>query len=361
MEHKLILVMGRTAPILTETVWHLCVQEEIPLREVLVLTTEEGKRHIEEVLFKGRVWRTFCEEYGLDIDFGPRRIIVLKDRRGRPLEDIRTPEECEDAGEQIVEFVRQQADIPDTVLHCSVAGGRKTMGTHLSFALQLFGREQDTLSHILVGPPDLERCRTFFYPPQGQASFEVDGRPITQDQIRLDVATIPFVRLRHVLAPSWLDRPYADLVKYTQKELGDISIRLDLTEKKGEVEFRLVGEQPVSVLLCQKKTHREYLEGLQAVYYSAFLLKTQGHDLARERSTLELIQFLYPHLYRGGRRGVKGTQEIDATIKSKMNTRLRDALAHYPPQAVGRVTVKERGGETIALPPERIEICNPPE
>lgn len=360
MEHKLILVMGRTVPILTETVWHLCVKKDTPLREVLVLTTEEGKRHIEEVLFKGRLWRDFCEEYGLYIDFDPRRIIVLKDRDGQPLEDIRTPEECEKAGEQIADFVRRQAEDPQAVLHCSVAGGRKTMGTHLSFALQLFGREQDTLSHILVHPPELERCRTFFYPPREAASFEVDGRPITEE-ISLDVATIPFVHLRHVLKRSWLNRPYAELVKYTQKELGDVSIRLDLEEKKGKVEFRLEDMEPVTVLLCQKKAHCHHLEGLQAAYYSAFLLKTKGHDLARGRSTMELIQLLYPRLYRAGRKAIRGLQEMDPSTRSKTNACLRDALAHYPRQAIERVTVEEKGGETIALPPERIEVCNSPQ
>ena len=49
-------------------------------------------------------------------------------------------------------------------LHVSIAGGRKTMGFYVGYALSLFARDQDRLSHVLV-PPSLESRQDFFYPP----------------------------------------------------------------------------------------------------------------------------------------------------------------------------------------------------
>ncbi|MBF4102237.1 hypothetical protein INT80_01850 [Gallibacterium anatis] len=35
-------------------------------------------------------------------------------------------------------------------MHVSIAGGRKTMGFFAGYALSLYGRAQDSLSHVLV-------------------------------------------------------------------------------------------------------------------------------------------------------------------------------------------------------------------
>ena len=51
----------------------------------------------------------------------------------------------------------------DTQLMVSIAGGRKTMGYYAGYALTLFGRHQDQLSHVLVSE-EFEGNRDFFFP-----------------------------------------------------------------------------------------------------------------------------------------------------------------------------------------------------
>jgi CRISPR-associated protein (TIGR02584 family) len=59
--------------------------------------------------------------------------------------------------------VRELTADPDCAIHASIAGGRKTMGFYLGYALSLFGRPQDRLSHVLVSSP-FESNQNFFYP-----------------------------------------------------------------------------------------------------------------------------------------------------------------------------------------------------
>src|SRR5262249_49174766 len=81
-------------------------------------------------------------------------------------------------------------------LHVSLAGGRKTMGFLLGYALSLFGRRQDRLSHVLVDEP-FERHSDFFYPPREPRVLTTsDGRPINTADARLLLADIPIVPLR---------------------------------------------------------------------------------------------------------------------------------------------------------------------
>jgi Luciferase-like monooxygenase/CRISPR-associated protein NE0113 (Cas_NE0113) len=60
------------------------------------------------------------------------------------------------------------------------------MGFYVGYALSLFGRAQDRLSHVLV-PPSLEPKPAFFYPRPGDEST------------RVYLGEIPFVRLRYGL------------------------------------------------------------------------------------------------------------------------------------------------------------------
>ena len=71
-------------------------------------------------------------------------------KKKKKLSDIRTPEENNLAADMIVNFIRQQCADDKTELHVSIAGGRKSMGFYIGYALSLFGRPQDKLSHVLV-------------------------------------------------------------------------------------------------------------------------------------------------------------------------------------------------------------------
>src|SRR5262249_27495845 len=148
--------------------------------EIRVLTTLGGRDKIMSGVAGGRgrpeesllhpqagQFFNFCRDYQITptaIKFDETSITLLRTPDGRSLADIRTPEENEYAGDQICKIVCELGKDPNVRLHASAAGGRKTMSIYLTAAMQLFGRAQDTLSHVLVNE-EFETHPDFFYIP----------------------------------------------------------------------------------------------------------------------------------------------------------------------------------------------------
>jgi CRISPR-associated protein (TIGR02584 family) len=136
--------------------------------EVHLITTATGRREAELNLLADQKpsgelgwFHRLRADYNLSpIRFDAEHIHVLSDAAGAPLDDIRTPADNERAADFITEIVRQLTGDEHSELHVSIAGGRKTMGYYLGYALSLFGRAQDRLSHVLVSEP-FENNREF--------------------------------------------------------------------------------------------------------------------------------------------------------------------------------------------------------
>ena len=141
----LIAVTGMSPQILTETVYALYTQQNWLPDEIFVLTTQTGYNNIvRNLLGEDGFFTRLCKDYNLpEIQFGERNIHVIHDAGGEKLSDIRTPEENNLAADMIVNFIRQQCADDKTELHVSIAGGRKSMGFYIGYALSLFGRPQD--------------------------------------------------------------------------------------------------------------------------------------------------------------------------------------------------------------------------
>jgi hypothetical protein len=86
----------------------------------------------------------------------------------------------------------------------------------LGFALQLYGRPQDTLLHVLVDEV-FENHVDFFYPSRQPRLIQTrwDGREVDARTARVEVAEIPYIRLRDKLfigqptSPAGFDRVIA--------------------------------------------------------------------------------------------------------------------------------------------------------
>ena len=91
------------------------------------------------------------------------RFIFLHTTEGRLLSDIRNAADNEAIADAITAVVRELTADADCAVHASIAGGRKTMGFYLGYALSLLGRSQDRLSHVLISSP-FESNPEFFYP-----------------------------------------------------------------------------------------------------------------------------------------------------------------------------------------------------
>jgi CRISPR-associated protein (TIGR02584 family) len=106
--------------------------------------------------------------------FDADNIHVIKRPNGELLRDIRTDADNVAFADFITEQVREITADPATILHISIAGGRKTMGFYAGYALSLFGRAQDHLSHVLVSP-SFESLKEFSIRVPTPRSFATAG------------------------------------------------------------------------------------------------------------------------------------------------------------------------------------------
>lgn len=199
----LLSVTGLTPQVVTETLYALIQAESafVPTEVHLITTREGAERARLALLSEDPGWfRRFCKDFRLpEIALDETRIRVLTDGRGEHLDDIRTPEDNQRAADLITETVRELTSDPGTALHVSIAGGRKTMGYYLGYALALYGRPQDRLSHVLVSEP-FESSWDFFYPTPYERVIQTrDQKLANAADARVTLAEIPFVSLRQGL------------------------------------------------------------------------------------------------------------------------------------------------------------------
>lgn len=206
----LLLVTGLSPQVVTETVFALSASgqaRDVPT-EIEVITTTEGARRAKLALLSdGPGWfRRLCEEYELPpIAFDTTRLLVMEGPDGAPLDDIRTATDNMSAADFITRRIRILTSDPSASVHVSIAGGRKTMGFYAGYALSLFGRPQDRLSHVLVSEP-FESSWEFFYPARTERVISVAGNTLADAaKAQVTLADIPFVRLRDGLPESLLN------------------------------------------------------------------------------------------------------------------------------------------------------------
>lgn len=204
----LIVVSGMSPQVLTETLYALACgpQPEFVPTEVHLLSTREGARHARLNLLEGDAhFHRLCEDYGLDSGcFSAGNIHVIANGDGEPLDDIRTPADNDAAADYITDFIRRHTADADAAVHVSMAGGRKTMGYYAGYALSLFGRDQDRLSHVLVSE-GFESHRDFYYPTPVSRAIHREGKAaLDAKEARVELASIPFVRLRDELPEKTL-------------------------------------------------------------------------------------------------------------------------------------------------------------
>lgn len=206
----LLAVTGLAPQVVTETLYAIAVADQrrfVPTEVQLVTTREGAHRAKLALLSEDPGWfHRLRRDYALPpITFGPEQIHVLHDAAGEPLEDLRTAEDNERAADQITELVRVLTADTHTALHVSIAGGRKTLGFYLGYALSLFGRPQDRLSHVLVSEP-FESSWDFFFPtPYSKVISVRDNQLADTAHARVTLAGIPFVSLRHGLPTQLVD------------------------------------------------------------------------------------------------------------------------------------------------------------
>lgn len=232
----LVAVAGLSPQIVTETLYALA-RQPCPFwpTEIHLITTLEGARHARLMLTgdnPGYLSR-LCNELDLPAPvFDNDCVHVLRNDQSEPLVDIRSAADNTSVADQVIRLVRGFCSAPDSALHVSIAGGRKTMGYYAGYALSLFGRPQDRLSHVLVDAA-FESHRLFFFPTKkSEIIYDRDDRPLDTKDARVELADIPFIRLRDGLPKSLMEgkQGFADLVGAAQMALEPVTLTIHRRE-----------------------------------------------------------------------------------------------------------------------------------
>ena len=365
----LVAVTGLSPQIVTETLYALAVRREptfVPT-EVRLITTEEGAERAKlSLLHPESGWfHRLRADYELPpIVFGPAHIHVLEDAVGRPLDDIRSPEDNERAADAITDVVRDLTRDEDSALHVSIAGGRKTMGFYLGYALSLYGREQDRLSHVLVNAP-YESHPQFFYPTTSSRVIYTPpphNRPYDTRDAKVTLAEIPFVRLRDELPEDLKDHRegkvrFSEAVTAAQRAIGPAELVIDLPAKRLRAGGKVIDLSPLHLafLAWLARRHKEGREGVECPktpdpgHAEAFLTEYRriiGEMGDEERTTKRL----------SGENGM--TPEFFSQTKSKLHGTLKDKLGkrQAPPYLVSRYRSRSRWLYRLDIAPGAIRF-----
>lgn len=359
----LLAVSGMSPQIISETLFALTQQEEafIPT-EIRVITTTTGKQKIVKGLFEDGYFAKLCADYQLpSIDFTADNIEVIQNEDNTDLSDIKTVSENEQAANSICQFVKKYTNDPDSAVHVSMAGGRKSMGFLMGYAISLFGRPQDRLSHVLV-TEQFESLPDFYYPPKDKTLLKDRlGNEHDASQAKVVLADIPFVRLSSGLPANLISRvktdeqdkafSYSNIVRSIQSVVEqEPHLTIDFTTKqvfvghgKNSIEIKRLTDKEfgwLSWLVHNKK------------YIADYSLTCGKGDTLDSQSFLNFVlqHRIYPNPTHGNygklhdsiKRGI--TQDYISEINSRINKKMTERLGKKNAEPYLIAKVKQSSG-----------------
>jgi len=213
-----IATVGETPQIITEAIYHFYSSDKPRVfDEIHAITTLLGAKKINEFLFEKNILENLKKDIGFkgEINFNQSNIHILTDQKGKELDDIRDTNES--AGEMIslFETVKSLTMDKESRVTATVAGGRKTMSVAMGLAMQVYGREQDELIHILV-PTEKFNDDTWFYP---------------KGKTKIEVMQLPYYRIRNIVG-NVENRDPKELIQLSSQMLTRSELSLKVEAKK---------------------------------------------------------------------------------------------------------------------------------
>ncbi|ANG62211.1 CRISPR-associated protein [Marinobacterium aestuarii] len=236
----LLAVSGMSPAIITETLFSINRKGSAWPQALKIITTSKGAERLwQGLVLDGHLDRLCAVLDNPRIPFSRDDILVVPGKDGEPVVDARSVEDHEALANFIVTTVRDYTRDENTGIHASIAGGRKTMTFYLGYAMSLFGRRIDSLSHVLVSE-GYENHPDFFYPTRESHPIRLrDGTTLDARDAEVTLADIPFIRQRR-LVPELL-KEFSEQVNFRELvnliNLGDEpqALRLDIYPR----EYRL--------------------------------------------------------------------------------------------------------------------------
>lgn len=250
----LLAVAAKSPQIITETIYALAQQENpwIPT-ELHVITTGRGARNIQQALGADQQnWlQKLCVDYHLPaITLTDKNLHIITTPQNEPLEDIRNSADNACAADYITHWVRTFTADPQSCLYASLSGGRRTMTYYMGYAMSLFCRPQDRLTHVLI-EDDYFFNKQFYYPPPYSKIIQCDdGKTVDAAQIEVTLADLPFIRLRDTLPTELFSgqQRFTDLIAAAQAHIIQPSVRFNWARKELHCGDTLIKMPPLQLV-----------------------------------------------------------------------------------------------------------------
>lgn len=249
----LIVVLGISPAILTETVWALAVNEGIVPNEIEIWTTKTGKDVFEKaVLTKDAktgktVWDSLLDDLTKrKIDITDKLALdedswkIFANTKKQHLEDLLTTEDNLATADKMLKELRGHDD-PSKQILLSIAGGRKTMGALALQCISLVGREEDKVYHVLVNPPfDTGLTPPFFFPEKKGKKWQSretrDKTTVTDKDAQINLFSVPYIRVRPLYEEKLKEKvvSFSKLCERVQEKINRKPV-LKISKKKDKV------------------------------------------------------------------------------------------------------------------------------
>lgn len=371
----LVAVTGASPQVLTETLYALHTQGKSFPDEVWVITTQDAKAMLMQGLFDEGHWQKLFDDYQIPVvKFDESHIWVIADANGRVLNDAKTESEQSVMADFITRKIAELTADQGCAIHASLAGGRKTMAFYMGYAMSLYGREQDALSHVFVDD-EFEFVKDFYYPTpyDNPITGKRLGASVNTRHAVVTLAEIPFVRMRRHFEQDLLahiqDASFSKTValmnaaqqadhldvaiSYKARTLSVLGVDIKLSAKLLAL-YLMIAEQPKRTMKLSSAfqssieptqtylTHFYQLKGDVRVY-NTFGLEDEG-DWQQQR--FEKLKPLTP----------KFIQEVLSQLHKKL-------AEHLPVEVVDKIKVHSdgaKGGSTYFINDQLNVVFNKP-
>lgn len=303
---RLVIVVGMSPAVVTETLYELehGMENSNGFASIDFITTGAGKKKCEQILCseQGKI-REYINLYAAEHRNGNYLLPEFKWHVpticGEEISSLSTSDEVNRMGDLVISTISSLCSDFTSVIHASIAGGFKHMSFYMGFAMSLFARPQDTLTHTLV-PDEYVSKEGWFFPIPGENS-------------QIYCPDIAFLRMRGFLNHSWPNlfdqsRDYNDMIVEVNRYLGPllpekVTLTVNLKEESIQIEeldwepikvesryIKLLAgldylkEEPLSPKpdVLTSSTEKTYLNQINRILLDAFgfrvqILSTKGH------------------------------------------------------------------------------------
>lgn len=339
-ENILLIVTGASPQVLTETLYAIKKSGKAFPDRVIVITTKSTKPALMNGLFRdGRLEQLKTQYDFTNLSMSEEDIYLISDKDGRFLDKGKTEEDQEAMADFITSTVAELTNNKNCAIHASIAGGRKTMGFYLGYAMSLLGRSQDKLSHVFVND-EFEYVRDFWFPTK--EDYWISGKngqeEVNCKNAEITLAEIPFVRMRNSLDAKIIDsiintsfcqqvsrlnqcfdQEFSLILNAKTKTLELLGIEVKLTPKEFSFYWWLYEEGEQGFL----RNHKNYDDTGNSGKYLSYYIK-----ISQDARTLKTFNAEELNVRAGDYQSINGIpNEWFEQNLSKINSKIDDKLS----------------------------------